>query len=171
MIGLRMAGKSLIIQRNGLPVDDIPEEDPVSTPSSSIQSSSVPSNQLSISDNVDTCWQVNSKLEMLANSVAIFKRFAERQLFLSSIHQDRQLTLDVKDVEPMQVTLDQYPWLENRVLMLACEVIGDVLKDFSGVSVDDKVSTLNGLFDNRGRFRQKHLKIWHFMHVWYLNFI
>lgn len=110
MIGLRMAGKSLIIQRNGLPVDDIPEDKEDSVPIDSIQS-----NQSNTSETVETCWQVNPKLEFLAKAVAVFKHFAERQLFLSSVHQDRQLTLDGKDVEPKQMTLDQYPWLVSRV--------------------------------------------------------
>lgn len=74
-IGLRMAGKSLIIQRNGLPVDDIVDElieetlPLVSSTSSVASTSNLPSNITG-----DSCWQVNSKLEMLNKAVEIFKR-------------------------------------------------------------------------------------------------
>ncbi|KAI6184608.1 hypothetical protein M3Y97_00614800 [Aphelenchoides bicaudatus] len=136
MIGLRMAGKSLIIQRNGLPVDDLPEEE--EQQQSSIPPNYIPQHKTSTAESIETCWQVNKNLELLTKAVKVFKNFAERQLFLSSIHQDRQLSMD-EDVEPMQITLDQYPWLENRVLMLACEIINDILKDFNGVNHDDKV--------------------------------
>lgn len=67
-LGLRMAGKSLIIQRNGLPVDDILDDVESST-------TSLPHDIQSASYNLDTCWKVDPELKYLTKAVDIFKRF------------------------------------------------------------------------------------------------
>ncbi|KAI6196492.1 hypothetical protein M3Y94_01116000 [Aphelenchoides besseyi] len=89
-------------------------------------------------------WRVNSSLRLLNRSVEFFKRFIEKQLFLSSVHQNTEL-LPCAVNTPRLLYFDEYALIESRVLMFACETIAEILSDFQNITTEEKKKALLGI--------------------------
>ncbi|KAI6192816.1 Estrogen receptor beta-like protein [Aphelenchoides fujianensis] len=149
-VGLRMAGRNLVIQYEGYPVDDTdeplessgpeaPDRRPASTSSSLdegnmpslIPESSTSSTELPNSSSVWGLPELSSqqvdafaKYPHLHHVLLAFRHLEQRQRFLSAMHQEKDL---LHGNETTALTKSMHTLLENATLRLACIFIADVL--------------------------------------------
>ncbi|KAI6179180.1 hypothetical protein M3Y98_00582600 [Aphelenchoides besseyi] len=123
-LGLKMVDGSLIVQHKN--EKGTSKERPVLPTVSTIH--------ISIANDG---WRVNNSLKLLTRSVEFFKRFIEKQLFFSSVHQNAEL-LPCSVNTPRLLYFDEYALIESRVLMFACETIAEILSDFQNITTEDK---------------------------------
>ncbi|CAD5220530.1 unnamed protein product [Bursaphelenchus okinawaensis] len=158
-LGLRMWGKNLVVQANGMPVDDIPEEklevvpldseldvnveqtqficSPASSSSSGCSSSGYSSASSSIFDEpsvVDEYLQfLNYKaveLPTLKKMTNLFRQFDDQQKFISSYQQKSEI-FDYTVTDLMYMDHVQFKELEPKILKLSANLITGFLSQFS----------------------------------------
>ncbi|KAI6175254.1 hypothetical protein M3Y99_01978600 [Aphelenchoides fujianensis] len=138
-LGLRMKGGSLVVQQAGGEATDLPSSS-ASTSSAALAVSTPvesPSSGLPEADG----WRVDGELGLLASAVHKFKHFLDKQVFLASVHQNEEL-LPAGMSAPRPLYFDEYAWIESRVLVFACETIGEILSQFQNITEEDQKKVL-----------------------------
>ncbi|KAI6234043.1 hypothetical protein M3Y99_00837700 [Aphelenchoides fujianensis] len=137
-LGLRMKGGSLVVQPMGGELSELPSS--TASTSSATQAVSAPIESPSSGLPETDGWRVDGELGLLASAVHHFKHFLHKQLFVASVHQDQELLPEMSAPRPLY--FDEYAWIESRVLVFACETIGEILSQFQNITEDDQVDRL-----------------------------